>query len=219
MEEPVGPAPTAGGEARLLALWDAAIARHPLDRALLMTARADAADLSVGARDAAILAERQRLFGTAMAATLACGHCGETLEVPLDAGALAAACAPGGPTSRDLADALALHDSAAGRRLLAARVAGVAVEALDAPAIDAIEATLEAADGPGDLMLGYRCPACGEAAEAAFDPARFVWREVDRAASALFDEIATLARAYGWTEAEALALSPGRRARYLERAA
>lgn len=219
MPGPAGTTPTASGETRLLALWDTAIARHPLDRAVLLAGSTDAADLDLGARDAAILAARERLFGTAIAATFACGRCSERLEITLETDALATACAPGGPTSRDLADALALRDPAAGRKLLAARVAGVAVDQLDDATIDRLEAELEAAGAPGDLMLGYQCPACGETGETAFDPAWFVWHEVDRAAGALFDEVATLARGYGWTEAESLALPASRRARYLERLA
>ena len=43
----------------------------------------------------------------------------------------------------------------------------------------------------------------------------FVWAEVDAAAQRLLHEVDVLARAYGWTEPEVLALSEARRAAYL----
>jgi hypothetical protein len=48
-----------------------------------------------------------------------------------------------------------------------------------------------------------------------FDPGAELWRELDRAADDLLADVAALARAYGWTQAEALGLSPVRRARYM----
>jgi hypothetical protein len=42
-----------------------------------------------------------------------------------------------------------------------------------------------------------------------------VWAEVDVRARRLLADVATLARTYGWTEPEVLALSEARRAAYL----
>ena len=47
----------------------------------------------------------------------------------------------------------------------------------------------------------------------------FLWNDVDRWARALFGTVDTLARAYGWREADVLALSPRRRRVYLNLAA
>jgi hypothetical protein len=140
------------------------------------------------------------------------------LEVQLSATALTAASGHGGPTSREIAEALAEADPQAARRRLAARITGRKAEELDEAAVDAIEAEAEAAGAPGDVSLGYDCPACGGSGEAPFDPASFLWQEIDGAANDLLDEVAILARAFGWTEAETLALTPARRERYLERA-
>lgn len=208
------------GEQTRLLLWEAASVRAPLDRALLFAARhglAAAADAPIDVRDRAVLALRAALFGDAMAARLTCSECGETLDATLSAAMLAAPAPARGklkaPTSRDLADALGLGRAAA-RRLLAARAAGRDV--VSDEEADAIEAELEAAGAPGDIRIAFACPACGADASAGIDPGAWLWRELDAAAAGIMADVAALARAYGWSEADALALSPARRARYLD---
>ena len=60
------------------------------------------------------------------------------------------------------------------------------------------------------------CPACGAAYVADLDVAGFVWAELRASAQRLLGEVDTLARAYGWTEPDVLALGERRRAAYLE---
>jgi len=48
-----------------------------------------------------------------------------------------------------------------------------------------------------------------------FDPAAFLLSEVDGYAARLTGEVHRLARAYGWSEASILEMSPVRRQRYL----
>lgn len=203
-------------DAALLTLWEEARMRSPLARAALL-ADDEALDLPVGARDAAILERRRLLFGDRMIADFSCGACGEMLEVELSAATLIAASDQGGPTGRDLAEALLAADPQSARRLLAARIAGRNAEELDEAAVGAIETEVEAAGAPGDISLSYDCPACGGSGDAPLDPAMFLWREIDREANDLLDEVAILAAAFGWTEAETLALPRARRERYLER--
>jgi hypothetical protein len=47
------------------------------------------------------------------------------------------------------------------------------------------------------------------------DTAALLWDEITARAGALLHEVHRLASAYGWSEAQILALSPARRARYL----
>ena len=63
------------------------------------------------------------------------------------------------------------------------------------------------------------CPECGAHFETPFDPPAFVWQELSTLANRLLWEVDQLARAYGWPEADILALSPTRRRAYLEIAA
>lgn len=60
------------------------------------------------------------------------------------------------------------------------------------------------------------CSECGKAWEAVHDIGEFLWREVCVTAKRLLCEVDTIARVYGWTESEILALSQNRRNCYLE---
>ena len=66
----------------LLDLWERGASRSPIGRALEMLAAAapeiDAPHLvSIGRRDALLLALRERTFGSAIQAITSCGNCGE----------------------------------------------------------------------------------------------------------------------------------------------
>ena len=81
--------------ARLLELYEQGRALHPLDRALLLLGAAfpDApperlADLTIGERDAALLALRQAIFGPRLPGHVDCPRCGARLEFVLDVEAL-----------------------------------------------------------------------------------------------------------------------------------
>ena len=64
-------------------------------------------------------------------------------------------------------------------------------------------------------MLALQCVACGHAGEAQLDPGALLWDEIDARARVLLGEVHRLASAYGWSEAEILALGPARRASYI----
>jgi len=99
-----------------------------------------------------------------------------------------------------------------------ARYRGAETEPTQLPeaVIAAIEDRLEQADPQAEVQLNLSCAACGHASQALFDIVSFFWSEVDTWAVRLLREVHTLARAYGWREADILAMSPGRRLRYLE---
>ena len=73
--------------ADLLSVWDAGHARAPVERALLLleagwpeSGRPALAALTVGERDARLLALREQVFGPALASLSACPQCREPLE-------------------------------------------------------------------------------------------------------------------------------------------
>ena len=75
---------------------------------------------------------------------------------------------------------------------------------------------LDAADPAMDVIFDISCPDCGHVTERVFDAGTLIWTDVQLLSEARLTEVALLARAFGWSEAETLALAPARRARYLE---
>ena len=73
-------------------------------------------------------------------------------------------------------------------------------------------------DPQAEVVLTFTCPACQHGWQALFDVGTFFWTEVASAARRLLREVDALARAYGWSEAAILALSPARRQAYMEMA-
>lgn len=82
----------------------------------------------------------------------------------------------------------------------------------DAEALDAALADLA---GAAAATVKARCPECGATMSAAVDIATFLWASIDRDAPSLLAEIADIAAAFGWSEAEILRLGRARRAAYL----
>ncbi|MET8909975.1 hypothetical protein [Micromonospora sp. NPDC004551] len=221
---------------RLLAVWEAAATAPPAARGpvLLHTAGLlpdlDAAlDLPVGT--VAALAARLSVdsFGDPVDAVLTCG-CGEVLDVALpldrvaglpagDEGAVA-----GGtlrvraPTTRDLLAAGRSDDPLGTLLARCVRDADgrpVAAGELTADQRRAVDAAAEELAGAAAVVLRTRCPGCGETVVAALDVAELLWERIAGRAPAVLAEVATLAAAYGWAEADILALPAGRRRAYL----
>jgi hypothetical protein len=87
---------------------------------------------------------------------------------------------------------------------------------VDLAAIDAAAAHLA---GPAAATLATSCPRCDADVRVAIDVGALLWERVSTAAQHLLVEIATLARAFGWSEDDVLALTPARRSAYLALAA
>ncbi len=229
-------------EAQLLALWEQGLRRHPVDRALLLCAWARPevpgprlAELPLGALNAALLRLREACFGARIDCYVDCPRCGERLGLALDAGELLAGTvesdSPGDlelaglrfrvPCSRDLAAVAiepALDAEAAAHRLLELCCVG-AHNLPSEPLVELlaeVETGLAALDPAADISLALACDSCGHGWAADFDIGALLWEEIEARARALLAEIHGLARAYGWTEPEILALSPERRTAYLE---
>jgi hypothetical protein len=196
--------------------------------------------LPLGERDRRLLGLRLVTSGPRLDAFARCPACGEPLDLALDAGALAAACGPvlpeGELAREDLAlrfrpvssaDLLAIERCGqveearrrlAGRCLLDARRGGeeVAAEELSDEEVADLSRALGEADPGAELLFDLRCPACDTSWQQVLDVGAFLWEELEAQARRVLAEIHVLARAYGWREADVLALSPRRRRLYLE---
>jgi hypothetical protein len=229
--------------AALLDTWERGQAGRPAARALELLAAltgspAAAADVAVGPRDRALFAARRRWFGDRLTGVAECPGCGESVEADLDLGALplpppappsprlhAAGCEVlwRAPTAGDLAAVAGAPSAGAARAdllrrcVLEVRRDGQALPPADWPAeaLAAVPAALAAADPAADLTLGLTCPGCGRAWEVGLDPGTVLWAEVEHLARRLLGDVHRLADAYGWSEADVLALSAARRAVYV----
>jgi hypothetical protein len=196
-----------------------------------------------GHRDAGLLDVYAATFGDHIAGLVACPECGEQLEIALRPDDIRS---PYGtaeeefdlgdaesgyrvvfrlPASADLR-ASAVHESeGVARRALLERCivraeqAGAAVLAGDLPEslIVRVGEAMAEHDAQSDVRLDLACPACAHTWQARFDIGDFVWREVVARVRRLITDVHTLALAYGWREADILALSDARRNMYLER--
>lgn len=201
------------------------------------------ARLSLGQRDAALFELRRSTFGSELPGSARCPRCGAALEFALDAESLSAAhpAAPAGdrpdtlehdgwrlryrlPDSADLAAAGRAGSVEAARALLLERCvigatrdgAPAAAGELPEEVVEALGAALEEADPLAELPIEIDCAGCSHRWTVLLDIGAFLWAEVSAVADRLLHEVGALAQAYGWSEAEILAMSAVRRRRYLE---
>ena len=98
----------------------------------------------------------------------------------------------------------------------AAEAGALPPETIPAAVLEAVAEGLESLGDQADIRLSLTCAACGHTWDASLDFPTFFWTEISAWARRLLVEVHTLATAYGWREADILALSPGRRQIYLE---
>jgi len=222
----------------MLRTWEVGTDLHPIDRALLLCAFAapgldsgELARLSIGERDALLLQLRASTFGDRLHAVIECAQCRTGLEISITVGSLRVATSYDVATrhrvgdrelelrkldSRDLAAIAATSDPAAARKLLVMRaIVGELAEVTEADEA-AIAARLAELDPQADLVFDLACSECSTSFRAPFDIASFLWSEISTAARRLIEDVASLARAFKWSESDILAMSPQRRQRYLE---
>jgi len=199
--------------------------------------------LRLGRRDALLFSLRESIFGPTMNASATCPRCAETVEFTLRTTDLNADAAADGeethelseegvvvrfrvPNSADLRAIAQCGDvSAARSRLLECCVldashGGEALGCADLsePLVAKLAARLAETDPLADITLDLKCAGCGHLWCVALDIAAFLWSEIDAFARRLMLEVHALARAYGWSEADILAMGAGRRQFYLEMA-
>ena len=225
----------------LLMLWERGAPRHALDRGALLGAwarpdlPADAvADLPLGELNQALLQLHEASFGAQLQAHVDCERCGQRLALSLDLRDLlqptpAPTPMPAGdsatelwglrlraPCLRDLAAVALVEDAReAARQLLARCTLQGDAQTLDDVALREVEDALETLDPNADMALAMHCTACGAQQVAQLDAAVLLWDQIAARSRALLGEVHQLARAYGWTESDILALSDARRAAYL----
>lgn len=232
----------------LLTVWERGLAESPVRRALLLLGTAvddrppeRLGELSLGQRNARLLALRTELFGSRFASLAECPACAQPVEMQFDATDIQATPArePDGaytlrvdgyeatfrlPTSRDLDHLDAAADVSVNRRHLLARCIRTArqgpeeLDPLDLPeaVVRAIGERMAQEDPPASLELALCCPACQHQWQAPLDIVAYLWSELHAWALRMLHQIHTLAAAYGWREADILALSPTRRQAYLD---
>jgi hypothetical protein len=203
---------------QLLAVWERCAARTPAERALELLALSDCdapGSLTAGERDGLLLDLRERLFGSELAGAARCEACGEEVEFSLRtddvrvSGSEPLAPLARVPTAADLALISREPDAASARRRL------VELCLPEGGDVAELAEALAAADPQADVELSLSCPECGHEWSAVLDPGWFVWSELDAWARRTLRAVHALAAAYGWSEAEILALGP-RRHVYLE---
>jgi hypothetical protein len=241
--------PTEVDAAALLACWERAVGQPPArrDDALLQALAGElaAAERPLGERNAMLVDLHARLFGPAVSLTSRCPRCATVIRFDADCAALAPALRPRSATSTQTLDvgahrvefrlprsddieaaAHAASDADFAERVIERCVvrctdAGRTVAPSELPhdVRELVSQRMEALDPGAWVSFALQCPECGAGWDAKLDPGELVWQKVRAEAERLLLDVDDLARAYGWTEAQVLALSPLRRAAYVQLAA
>lgn len=198
--------------------------------------------LSIGQRDACLLTLRELTFGPQLESLAVCPHCGEPLEFTLNVGDIRVNELPpseaefdlmlegfhlrfGTPNSQDLAAIAHAPDLETAQTQLAQRCLRQATQdgqpvdiaTLPAPVLTQLANQLATYDPQAEIWLTLCCPVCDRTWQQLFDIVSFFWAELSTQAQRLLGEVHTLARAYGWREADILSMSSWRRRIYLEK--
>ena len=222
--------------ATLLATWERAAGDTRPARALALLEAAvgpAAGDVTVGDRDRLLLELRRTLFGSQLSCATTCPACDTELELELSVEDMqverpaprrrALAMRHAGqtirlhaPTARDAADAarLTTAEQRVGE-LLQRCLPDQAPAELPQAVLERLERRIVDADPQVEIDLQITCPDCADCRLAPFDVASYLWAEVDVWARRTLSTVDELARAYGWSEADVLALSSQRQQFYL----
>jgi hypothetical protein len=238
-------ASTTSAADELLALWERAAGTASFDRDdALLSSLHDKPPLSLGSRNAALLTLRSRLFGQAQLLRCDCPHCGAVSEFSVDCDALSHSLLPTADAERpqrleaegwcvefrlpnvaDLRAASSRSADEAGfvQSLLHRCVSRCEHEGGIHPAHElppsvalALSQRMEALEPGASVSFELTCPECQQVWTAPMDPGAVLWSELQTRAERLLLDVDALARAYGWSESQVLALSPTRRAAYLQ---
>jgi hypothetical protein len=234
MTPPASPAET------IVQIWERGRREHPIDRALTILSvlsgrpRGELASMSVERRDGQLLAWRNRLFGRELPGYANCPRCGCAVDVALtidgndnDESADRFMVQVGGqrvaahlPTTLDLVAVAGCESVDEAGRALIARCIGDGTEpdrsGVSDEIAEAVAAELDRRAGLSASAVPLACPDCGQEWQLELDIAEFLWREIEIRAVRLLRDVDMLARRYGWSQREILALSATRRSFYLE---
>ena len=239
--------------AQLLEVVDAGTSADAAGRGRIMLAAAvpdlpaeDLDELSLGQRDAWVLALRCATFGDTLTSRVRCPECGLllTVRVPREHAALqepsrepraetvrvqqgSVVVEARSPDGAALAAAARCADVSAARASL---IAGCVVSAtaggapvdpleLDDALIELLGEAIVEAEPQVEVRLGMTCAACGHEWAPVLDIVHYLWRELSTMSVQLLDEVHQLAVGYGWSEEQVLRLPSSRRRQYVERLA
>jgi hypothetical protein len=231
--------------ADLLECRDRAAGVHQIDAALAILAAAsgrardDLARLPLGVRDTLLLDVRRTTIGDRLEARDACPACEAEVELTLSCTDLAIGRESPPATwtlsvppyrltmrpldSRDAAMSASMGDADLARGVLLERAVvdaelegrQLAASELPPTVVDRISASLAEHDVAAELTLAFRCPACDHAWTNVLDVVRYVVTEMAAQGERILADVDALARTYGWSEPEVLALGEARRAAYV----
>jgi hypothetical protein len=198
------------------------------------------AKISIGSRDARLLTLREWTFGPKLTGVTACPACGERLEIKVNVDDVRTTTPEATrdefnleldeyrvdfrlPSTVDLREANSSGNREGMRTAVIKRCIlkahrhdeEVATDLLPVPVVEALVARMAELDPQADTQLALTCPGCGHRSDALFDIASFFWGEIQAWAVRILREVHILASAYGWREADILAMSPLRRQSYL----
>lgn len=232
--------------AQVVQLWEWGQDKHPLDQALLLLkaacpdlSLAQLQELSIGQRNSRLLLLREQTLGSTLNGQAACPQCRVILSLSIPVAALRL---PEPETheyrfeqngtlvrfrllnSLDMAAVVGIADVGAVRQrlieycVLEANHAGqsLAASALPDPVLAGLMDALAEHDPQADMRFDLVCAACGYRWSALFDIVPFFWDELTARAKRLMYDVHRLATAYGWREADILAMSEARRHFYHE---
>ena len=234
----------------IISLWEWGQRRQAPEQALELLAVTypeatweELSSLTIGRRDARLLALRELTMGSLLQGFACCPQCGEQIEFTIETGDLLMGEGDPGsehelegeeyrlrfrmPNSLDLLAAAGCADAPGAARELRRRCVVAArrnddpvnPETLPESVVASLAERMEDLDPMTELRLRLNCLKCRHRWSILLDIATFFLREISVLARHLALEVHTLARAYGWHEADILAMSPARRGLYLETAA
>ena len=198
------------------------------------------ADLSIGERDRRLLSLREWAFGPRLASVTVCPQCDVRLDLDFSVSDIRADTrqvrrpltmkAEGYEITFRLINSTDIEvlpdgiEPQRAKRMLLERCilqvlrdgAEVTTGEIPENILEVLDENFEEADSQANIQLRLECPACGHGWMQIFDVVSFFWHEIESWAVRLFREVDTLARAYGWREADILSMSPQRRRIYLD---
>jgi len=203
--------------------------------------REELARLSIGQRNALLFTLWEVSFGPLLEAYSECPECCERLEFSLNAADLRRCdsvkpqapepeLTTGGftikyrlPNSMDLSEVAQCDDLRAARNILVDRCltearegdVEIAPERLPDSVVKGIADQMVALDPLMEVWIDLQCPKCKHGWSMILDIKSFFRAEISAEAKRLLSEVHSLARAYGWREADILAMSTRRRQLYL----
>lgn len=216
----------------IVAVWESAGPLNPPERtAELLVAfqeapdRAAALEIDIGRAAELIGHGFAETFGPTAEVVLTCPECGQVLQAEVDiarsptpprkARDLPTPGTPRLPTVGEVAMVHGLPDAA---EILRGWCLGPEIDPWDhddGAARERAERELAELVDQASPRGPVTCPDCGTEFEATLDVAVLAWERIQDEAVRLVAEVATLARAFGWSESDILAMGTQRRAHYL----